>query len=279
MATYLAHDGTEIAYRVRGTGNDPVVCLPGGMQASTYFGDLGGLPKHRQVVMVDLRGTGLSAEPADAASYRCDLQAADVEALREHLGLDRLDLLGHSGGANLLYRYAADYPERVGRLVLVAPSPRGLGIDVPPEARARVLERRKNEPWYPEVAAAFAAIQAGQATEADWSALAPMAYGRWDEIARAHSAAQDEQTNHEAFRIYNEEGAFDPVPTRARLAALQAPTLVVAGEMDWSTPIGIAEEIARVFSDARLVVLDGAGHMPWMDDPHGFTSAVGQFLG
>jgi pimeloyl-ACP methyl ester carboxylesterase len=52
---------------------------------------------HRQLIMPDMRGTGMSAVPADPASYRCDRLAEDVEALREHLGLDRFDLVGTRG--------------------------------------------------------------------------------------------------------------------------------------------------------------------------------------
>src|SRR6266511_2096393 len=83
MPTFAAYDGTELAYHVFGEGA-PVVCLPGGpMQDSVYLGDLGGLSAHRQLIMLDLRGTGQSAIPDDTASYRCDRLIDDVEALRE----------------------------------------------------------------------------------------------------------------------------------------------------------------------------------------------------
>src|SRR6266508_3264740 len=116
MPVFSAHDGTDLAYHVFGEGI-PVVCLPGGpMQDSGYLGELGGLSARRQLIMVDPRGTGQSAIPKDAASYRCDRLVDDVEALREHLGLDRLDLLAHCAGANLATLFAARHPERVGKL-------------------------------------------------------------------------------------------------------------------------------------------------------------------
>ena len=81
MPAFPAPDGTEVAYYVIGSGSDsaaPVICLPGGpMRASAYLGDLGGLAAHRQLILVDLRGTGESAHPADSASYRCDRQEAE----------------------------------------------------------------------------------------------------------------------------------------------------------------------------------------------------------
>src|SRR5215472_18943699 len=101
MPSFSAADGTELAYHVHGEGI-PLLCVPGGpMRASAYLGDLGGLSAHRRLIMLDLRGTGTSAVPADPGSYRCDRLAADVSALQDHLGLESADLLGHSAGANI----------------------------------------------------------------------------------------------------------------------------------------------------------------------------------
>jgi proline iminopeptidase len=114
-----ADDGTRLAVHLHGVGV-PLLCLPGGpMLDSAYLRDLGGLAEHRAFARLDLRGTGGSEAPADPASYRCDRQVADVEAVRRHLGLERVDLMGHSAGANLAYRYAEQHPDRVGRLLLV----------------------------------------------------------------------------------------------------------------------------------------------------------------
>jgi pimeloyl-ACP methyl ester carboxylesterase len=100
------------------------------MQASACLGDLGGLSACRWLVLLDLRGTGESAVPADPATYRCDRQVEDVEALRMHLGLDRMDLAGHSAGAALALLYAARHPDRIGRLALINPSPRAVGLEI-----------------------------------------------------------------------------------------------------------------------------------------------------
>ena len=134
MPTFSAPDGTRLAYRVTGDG-DPLVCLPGGPMDSRYLGDLGGLSAHRRLIVPDLRGTGRSAIPEDTSSYRCDRLVDDVEALREHLALPRTDLLGHSAGTNIATQYAARYPAHVGKLALIGPSPRAVGIAVSAETR------------------------------------------------------------------------------------------------------------------------------------------------
>jgi pimeloyl-ACP methyl ester carboxylesterase len=241
MPAFTAADGTEPAYHVMGEG-EPLLCLPGGpMRASAYFGDLGGLAGQRRLVMLDLRGTGDSEVPADPATYRCDRQVADVEALRDHLGSDRVDVLAHSAGGDLALLRAA-------------------------------------EPWFGAAQDAYEAVWAGSATDADWDAIAPFFYGRWDAAAQAHAASEVEQSNAEAADMYASSGAFDPAATRAAIAALDAPVLVLAGELDSGPLPRIAAAIAEMFPEAELAVRPGAGHFRWLDDPRGFTETVEAFL-
>jgi pimeloyl-ACP methyl ester carboxylesterase len=157
-----------------------------------------------------LAGTGDSAVPADPATYRCDQQVDDVEALRRHLGLDRLDLLGHPAGASLALGYAAQHPDRVGRLVLVGPSPFGVGVEVADEDRRELAELRRGEPWFPAAFAAFERIWSGEATAADWAAIAPFRYGRWDAQSRAQHAATADQRNADAAAAFYADGRARP---------------------------------------------------------------------
>jgi proline iminopeptidase len=279
MPAFSAHDGTGLAYHVSGAGI-PVICLPGGpMQDSVYLGDLGGLSAHRQLIMADPRGTGQSAIPQDAASYRCDRLVDDVEALREHLGLDRLDLLAHCAGANLAALYAARHPERVGKLALITPSAFAVGIAATGQARLETARLRRDEPWFTPAFAALEAIVAGNATDDRWKAIDPFFYGRWDAAAQAHQAAQDAHRNKEAAAAFSAEGAFDPDATRAALAAFSAPVLLLAGEVDLNTIPRVVAEYAELFPDAELVVQPEAGHYPWLDDADRFVATTATFLG
>ncbi|MEV0990355.1 alpha/beta hydrolase [Streptomyces sp. NPDC049949] len=279
MPTFTAPDGTTLAHRVCGADGPPLVCLPGGpMRDSAYLGELGGLSAHRQLIMLDLRGTGRSELPADTGSYRCDRQVEDVEALRAHLGLDRIDLLGHSAGANLAVLYAGRHPERVGKLVLLTPSVMAAGITITGEARLETARLRRSEPWYPDAYAALEAVAAGRGTADSWQAIAPFLHGRWDDAARAYDAADEAQKNAEAAAAYAGEGAFDPDTTRKALAGLGAPVLVLAGGFDVSLPQSAAAEYAALFPHGRLLAQPGAGHAPWLDDPERFIAATMQFL-
>ncbi|WP_329321384.1 alpha/beta fold hydrolase [Streptomyces sp. NBC_01262] len=275
MPTFSAPDGTRLAYRVHGDG-DPVVCIPGGPSDSLYLGDLGGLSAHRRLIVLDLRGTGRSALPEDTASYRCDRLVDDVEALRAHLGLSRMDLLGHSAGANIATQYAARYPKNVSKLALIGPGTRAVGIAVTGEARRELVQRRKNEPWFPAAFTALEAITEGAGS--DWEAIAPFFYGRWDAAAEKHYAA-GRPTNEEAVALFAADGAFDPETTRAAIAACEAPVLLLAGEFDVNSPPQSVAEFAALFPDATLVVQPGAGHYPWLDDADRFVATTAAFLG
>lgn len=279
MPTFAARDGTRLAYRVVGDGA-PVVCLPGGpMQDSIYLGDLGGLSARRRLVRLDLRGTGRSAIPEDASSYRCDRQVDDLEALREHLGLERMDLLAHCAGANLAALYVGRHPDRVGKLALITPSVMAVGITITGDVRLETARLRRGEPWFPAAFAALEAVVAGKATAESFQAITPFWYGRWDEAARAHKAAEDAHRNDEAAAIFAAEGAFDPDATRAALARFTAPVLVLAGEVDLNSPPPAMVELAELFPRAELAVQPGAGHFPWLDDADRFVATTAVFLG
>ncbi|WP_328564835.1 alpha/beta hydrolase [Streptomyces coelicoflavus] len=274
MPTFPAPDGTQLSYRVIGDG-DPVVCIPGGPTDSVYLGDLGGLSTYRRLIVLDLRGTGRSAMPQDTSSYRCDRLVDDVEALREHLGLPRTDLLGHSAGTNIATQYAARHPERVSKLALISPSPRAVDVTITGETRRELAQLRKNEPWFP---AAFAALQAiTEGTGCDWEAVAPFFWGRWDATAQKHHAAS-RPSNQEAVALFAAEGAFSPMSTRAALASCEAPVLLLTGEFDLNSPPMAAAEFAEAFPDATLAVQPGAGHYPWLDDADWFVATTAAFL-
>jgi proline iminopeptidase len=279
MPSFASYDGTEIAYRVLGDG-PPLVCLPGGPgRAVEYLGDLGGLSASRRLILLDPRGVGRSADPVDPATFRADRLVSDVESLRAHLGLDRMDLLAHSAGSILATLYAAGHPQRLSRLILVTPGLAAVGVDGTGEQLRAGLERRAAEPWYPDALAALEEIFAGSLSIETFRASRPFFYGRWDDAAQAHAVAGVSERHQAARQGFFAGLTLDPPATTAALKSLDAPVLLYAGEMDPMVPPAMVREAAPLFNDAAVVVQPAAGHFPWIDDPAAFAAAVGSFLG
>ncbi|MET0417669.1 MAG: alpha/beta hydrolase [Actinoplanes sp.] len=269
MEIFNAPDGTPLACHRTGDGN-PLVVVPGGpMQAAAYLGDLGGLTARHPAVLLDLRGTGESAAPADPATYRCDRQVDDVEALRVHLGLERIDLAAHSAGAAIALQYAARFPGRIARLLLITPSPYVAGVEIFVADRRAVAEQRSGEPWFPDAFAALERLWSGG--DADRSEIAPFIYG-------GRAAFGEELQNTTAAAAYYADGAVDPPAVREALAALDVPVLVIAGEWDLQLPPSRAAEYAALFPKGEMVVQPGAAHFPWLDDPAWFARTAGEWL-
>jgi pimeloyl-ACP methyl ester carboxylesterase len=228
--------------------------------------------------MPDTCGTGESADASDPLSYRCDRLVCDVEALRACLGLDRMTLLGHSAAGNLATLYAAAYPRRVARLILLTPVQDAVGVEVTDEQWQAALARRSAEPWYPAALAAMEKAEAGEETADARRAYMRFLYGRWDDAAQAHVEAGISERSRPVRVGFRAAGAFNPPKTREALRQLAAPVLIYAGDLDPVSTPETAAAGARSFPVATVTVQPGAGHFPWLDEPAFFTAAVTSFL-
>jgi len=282
MPTLASYDGTVLGYRLTGTG-PLLVCVPGGPgRASDYLGTLGGLDAHRTLILLDNRGTGLSgdtADPSDVDSYRADRLVPDVEALRAHLGLESMDLLGHSGGAHVAALYAAAYPQHLSSLSLITGGHRVAGAD-DPEAFLKVIRSKSAEPWFPEAVAAleeWGRLGSDVPPEVKLQA-SPFFYGHpWTPEKHAHAAADSlQRRNPLAAKHFADEP--DTGALRAALAHVTVPVLVYAGEIDQSPTPEEAQRLAAVFPNGRTVIQPEAGHYPWLDNAAYFRQALLEHL-
>lgn len=271
METLRTGDGRTLAYDVVGTG-PTLVCHPGGPGfAGAEVGDLGGLSATRTLVLLDPRGTGGSDK---APGYSVDGYAADIDELRAHLGLERIDLLGFSHGAIIAIHYAARYPDRLSRLVLAG----GLAAFTE-EAKAfadETIASKAGEPWYADAVAALAEEESG--AEVDLAALfereAPLYFAHWDERYRSAIRAGSIGASGAPLLEFNQAG-FD---VRGELADITAPTLVVTGAADFVCGPPAGEVLERGIANSRMVMLKDTGHMMFLEQPDAFKSAVEAFL-
>ena len=275
-------DGRRLTYRRSGSG-PMLVCHPGGPGfSSRYLGDLAGLGEELELVLLDPRGTGGSDPALDPRGYAIEDYASDLEELREHLGLERMRLLGHSHGGVAAIAYAARHPASVERLILASTLPRH-----GPEQEAAMqaaIEAKAGEPWYADALGAVEAELAGDfADGAELGELArrmmPFYYARYGERERAHvESMAGEELCADATRLWEKE-IFEHYDLRPQLAGLTIPTLVIAGEEDFIAGPACAAELTEGIPEPETVLLPGIGHMIFVEAPEEFRRAILSFLG
>lgn len=244
--------------------------------------DLELLAFNRRVVFYGLRGRSrsIAGEPP-----RVGLEAdvAELEAVREALGLERVSILGWSYMAGVATRYALEHPGRVDKLVLVAPFPLR---KVP---HWDVFAERFQERLDPEEVARLEAALADedlarsrpdQIQRRFLAAYMPAYVADPDSLGRMKSrpwTKLDERPDRAAAwqeRVHVRLGEWD---WREAVGALRIPVLIVQGTDD-VLPLAAAREWEACLSDARLLELDGIGHVPWLEDPFSFFVQVESFL-
>jgi proline iminopeptidase len=270
--------GRELSYQRSGTG--PVLVVhPGGPGFSTtYLGDLAGLGDRHTLVIFNPRGTGASDRPADPGAYHLDDYVSDLEALRDHLGLEQMLLLGYSHGGVVAQAYASAYPERVSRLVLAVTLAR-----FGPEQEAATKagrEKRSGADWYPDAIAA-SEEDLGTATDDQVRDNAmrgmPFYFSRFSPTEAAYvDTFRSDPINGAAQRAFGSE--LPSLDLRNRLSNITARTLVITGEDDFICGPVCADEISAAIPGAREVIVPGAGHMLVFEQRQAFHDEVAAFL-
>jgi proline iminopeptidase len=269
--------GLTLSYERRGSG-PLLVCHPGGPGCSAAeFRDFAGLDDTFDLLFLSPRGSA-GSDPAD--DYSLASYAADVEALREHLGVEQFDLLGFSHGGMVAMVYAAAYGDRVSRLVLAGTL--AAWDDEAEAAMERGIEARRNEPWFEEAQRAIEEEQAGDFSSvgeliANTQRQAPLYFHRWEGNERAGRELFSDFAHSEPLHQFN-TAEFPTLDLRNQLRAITAPTLVVAGEDDMIAGPVCGEAMVRELSDGRLVTIPATGHFLYVEQPEAFRTALTEFL-
>ncbi len=273
--SFRTQDGRTLAYRREGAG-PLLVCHPGGPGfSSRYLADLAGLGEIFTLILVDPRGTGGSDS---ASSYATDDYAADLEALRVHLDLEQVDLLGHSHGGVAGLAYGARHPTRVRRLILA-----NTLVRLHPDEMEAALQERSDESWYDDAREALELEEAGTYETEDELAeitrrFMPMYFARYDDVARTYleESVVSERPNPDALREFND--GIETWDMRDELRLIASPTLVITGERDFITGPVCSQEIAAGIAGAELVIVPDCGHFTFVECRQRFREEVTRFL-
>ncbi len=282
-----------------GTGTNVLIVHGGpGYPFPQPLPGLGPLTNRYAFHYYDQRGSGKSSRPIasfTSSNYYENMQTldktlglgaqiADIERIRQILGQDQLIILGHSFGGFIASLYAAEFPQHVQALVLVAPAevlvmpPESGGLFeqvkplLPSEMKAEYEAYLKRYLDYgsifgkseKDLAAmngeferyyAFAARQKGFSVPAESN---PNASGGW----MVHAMYMSMGLRHDY---------------RNALKQVQAPVLVLHGDKDLQ-PESASRMYAQAFASAQFQVIQNAGHFSFSDQPEAFARVVGQFL-
>lgn len=277
---YIEVDGAKIFLRLVGSG-EPLIIVHGGPGMSHDYLvpqliDL--LANDYQLIFYDQRASGRSSGVDDTTRLTISQFVRDLEMLRLHLKINRLNLLGHSFGGLLTMYYTISYPDNVNKLLLIDSSPASWELNFP-YFRKSIAERQ---------------------TEADQQELSsiklkddfginPDLMDRYMKIFfraffKNPSLSQNLVLgiNEHWLLNYNVTGNFiwrdlGKYDIHDKLMLIRAQTLVMHGDNSVISIKG-SEEIAKKIPNSRLVIMKDVGHFPYIEDPKAFKRTVRNFL-
>jgi pimeloyl-ACP methyl ester carboxylesterase len=250
---------------------EPVLFVHGlGATKGSFLPTVAALAESYRTIAVDLPGFGDSYKPL-GARYHPPFFARAILELMETLAIDRAHVIGNSMGGRIALELGLRAPEKVGRLVLLAPS----------------LAWRRARPWAPLVRALDPHLGLVQVTprwaiEAIVRRTIPGAEDGWvragvDEFLRAYLTPRGRVAFYAAARqIYLEE-PHGAKGFWTRLAGLTPPALFIWGQHDTLVPIGFASHVRRTLPSALNLELD-CGHVPQIERPRETNAAIAEFL-
>lgn len=261
---------TELFYERIGQG-PPMLVMHGGLGLDHgYFRPwLDKLGDAVELIYYDHRGNGRSARPTTLEGVSHQTWAADAEALRAHLGLDRILVFGHSYGGMVAQEYALRFGEHLAGLILCSTAP---AFDYMPLIQANAAARGTPD----AVAALGEAFGRPMMDDNDWRSiwlrLMPIYFkhhepqiGQAMDEATAYSAAAWNHANTHCLLQFN---------SLHRLKEITVPTLVVGGADDWITPPEQSRRIHAGLPNAEVAIFEDSGHFPFIEEPDEFVATV-----
>ena len=272
-------NGVQIHYTVRGSGPVLIAHSGGPGMDARDWDDFARIDDFVTVVQIHPRGSGLSG-PAAGEAYLLPDYAADVEALRLHLGLDRPIVMGWSHGGMVAMQFASTYPDSLSKLILFDTSAYFGEFLSDIEGAVREF---KDEPWFESSFAALKAEWAGEYQSDEdmsrlWADEMKFYFKKFDARAEAyHLRTKDLPVRITPLKVFNDREAAT-MDLRPQIKKIAVPTLVIVGRHDFITNVAMAEEMARHIPNARLDIFEDSGHFALVEEPEKFYRVVKQFV-
>jgi proline iminopeptidase len=277
-------NGVDLHYRTIGNGPALFLVPPGWGIASGYLQRaFSSLARRFKLVFIDTRGSGLSGRPADATHMGSIDMADDIEALRAHLDLSQISILGHSNSGAIALSYATRYPDRVNKLVLSGSQVLGLSAAADTQ---RILQDRSTDPRFEEATKVVSAFFTGQITPASSDeslesfiaqVLPLYLYNPEKSLSLARKHLSGPISSYAFTSQFAADRAFPTDQTRS-LDAIKAKTLILVGRHDFICPVALSEHLHEGIPESSFVIFEKSGHFPWLEETPAFFAELERFL-
>jgi len=277
---FIDLDSPRVRLRVVEVGSgDPVLFVPGSAGTGPYWGALVRELNGLRCLMLDRPGWGLSS-PVDYSKYEYKTVVTNVlRGALDALGLEWAHVAGASIGGVWPLRLAAAHPSRVARIVLLGGGP--LVPEILPPAFVRLLASPVGAiiVRLPQGSGMVRSIlrQGGHGASLDAGRI-PDVFVDWRvALGRDTDSMRNER---DMVRAIVRGRTFRPGLTfeDAELAAIGHPTLMVYGTADQVGTVDIWRRAMGVLPRGELHLVDGAGHLPWLDEPTQVAGRISRFL-
>jgi proline iminopeptidase len=273
-------DGVRLFYRKVGAGAETVL-IPYGFQ---LFDDFKRLARGRTLIFYDMRNRGRSSAVADGGRITIQDDVTDLERIRQHFRLKKVNLIGESYLGLMVVMYAMKHPQNVGRIIQIGPVPLKFDTRYPanltandepavPDPAAKELKRLREE--------GYDKSHPKEYCEKEWMVVRVMLVGSPANAAKIASPCDmpnEWPINFQRHLNYH----FDSVQrlniSKEAVARVSVPVLTIHGTRDRNAAYGSGREWAHILPNARLVTVNGAAHFPWVDAPGVVFPAIATFL-
>lgn len=272
-------DGLRLFFQKLGSGARTLV-IPNGLY---LVDDFKYLADDRTLIVYDVRNRGKSDTVTDGSKLARGIEqdVDDLDAMRNHHGVDRIDLLGHSYIGLMVALYAMRYPAHVNRVVQIGPM------------QAEALRQYPAHLTNNDATLAEVLMRIGQLPSAP-SSVDPEAACRkfWDVLRLIYvvDSRDVDKVNWGRCELENERNLMKYWQTHLLpsirglvlraddFARAQAPVLTIHGTKDRSAPYGGGRDWAALLPHARLLTVPNAAHAPWIEAPDVVFDAVRTFF-
>lgn len=263
----------RLHYATSGTG-EPMLLIPGLGMDHTYY-RLGAplLSRHLQVLAVDPRGIGRSTK--SPPPYSVEGWADDFAALIDQLGFGPIHVLGSSLGGAMALALAQRHPDKLKSLIVIGGfSELDRATELNFRLRLRLIQKLGMSDEVADYMGLWTLTRKFINSDAGYAVMRANQANIRANSAESYSAFIDALLKWGRCQPGQEQ---EPKFTTL-LASIKGPTLVVTSDNDHLIPRELSELIAARISGAKLVVMPGAGHIPFMEQPEQVTRIVLDFV-